>query len=250
MPREFSADEISNADREALEEAYDDELLLRHAEEKSAPWYLCDILFRPRLAVVRWTREADDRLRDRAMGIMAIAWGAGCSTYYLSPSFAGRWHDFPIGTVLAMIASFFVGAMLLSIFAKTCDVFGMQLGAASNYDRLRTALSLAMIPVLVVLIPINLLKWLFFDDATASTASYESASLVGSALLVIAAFWSVAFTFFAIKAVQYFSFGTALANLVLGALAAAVVFAAIGGACYGLWYVNDKYLDFKIPLIF
>lgn len=232
MSREFTAAEVDDADREALEDARDDELLVAHAEETSWPWYLCDILFRPRLAVVRWTRDTEDRLRDRATGIMTFVWLTGVVAIIASPRFAQWWKN-PGTVIFWIVAGYFINLVVLTIFAKAYDVAGRQLGAPENFDRLRVVLALSWIPIILVQLPIGLLKLLFRGVDTSKTDFNFSPQgfelFFGGVSLV----WSIVFTCRAIKAVQRFSPARAAANQLLGAtyptLLAAFAVVAVGG---------------------
>ena len=232
MSREFTAAEVDDADREALEDAREDELLLEHAHETSWPWYLCDILFRPRLAVVRWTRDTYDRLRDRMTGIMTFVWLTGVVATIASPRFAQWWKN-PATVIFWIVAGYFINLIVLTIAAKAYDVAGRQLGAPENFDRLRVVLALSWIPIILVQLPIGLLRLMFREVDTSKTDFNFTPQgfewFFGGVSLV----WSIVFTCRAIKTVQRFSPARAAANQLLGAtyltLLVVITALAVGG---------------------
>lgn len=232
MRQEGDVIELEDDDeyRDAEHAASDAALLREHLHENSLPFYLFDVLFRPRLAVVRWARSPDERLRDRATGIMAVLWGSMCLDAYLLAGFPQSWPR-RIETIVFFVIMFFVLNLMLALSARLFDSVGRRLGADRNFDRLRMVLAMSFIPRLAFGIPMSLVR-LSLAGLTFSESGTENLEIIRGGLGLMSMIWSAVFTVFAVKAVQHFSFWRALGNSVLGGLYVIILTALLSGGLY------------------
>jgi hypothetical protein len=224
-------DELDESDRMALMEAENEALVEAHAAESSLPWYAFDLLFRPRLAALRWTQDADDRLRDRAVAIAASFVGGGVLWMAAASRFPRSWGP-RFEFVSWTFASFLLVCVLLAGSAKVYDAIGRGLGAQENYDRIRVVLAMMLIPPLLVAVPVSVFRLIFGDgsevphDRDLMPAGIEWLFLAGYGA------WLGYFPIGALRAVQLFPLRKAIGNHVVGMISTALFWLVVGIVVY------------------
>lgn len=229
-----SADDVEVVDeseRIARFEAENEALLEAHEAENTLPWMVFDLLFRPRLAALRWTQDADDRLRDRSAAVAAFATLAGVLTLAASSRIPEPWGE-RIGFILGAFGAFLGLCVFLAGSARVYDAIGRGLGAAENYDRLRVVLAMMFVPTLLVVIPVQILRLTFGDDTEITHDHALMPAGLGWLFLAANVVWLIYFPCGALQAVQLMPLRKAIGNHLAGLFCTALFWTVVGVIVY------------------
>lgn len=237
LDEEDDVDELDDSDRIARMEAENEALLEAHAGESSLPWHLFDLLFRPRLAALRWTQDADDRLRDRAVAIAAF-WTIGNVLTWAADSRIPRSWGGRLEFALLVFAVFLGICLFLAGSAKVYDAIGRGLGAQENYDRIRVVLAMQIIPLLLVAYPVQIFRLIFGEGSAVPHDQDMLPEGIEWAFFVPYLVWLIYFPIGALQAVQLFPLGKAAGNHLIGIIATILFWVVVGFAVYYLIKLN------------
>lgn len=236
-------EEVDESERVLLEEAADEALLEAHSAETSLPWHLFDLFFRPRLSTLRWTQAADDRLRDRAVAVVALASVDQVLAYFSAVPHATDWAE-RFTVIGSGFVAFLISCIVLAGNAKVYDTIGRGLGAEGNYDRVRVVLAMLAVPPLLIGIPLHLYG-IFFADAAAAPADRAIVPVgIGWLLLGAYAVWFCYFPVIALKTVYHFRLGSAIANHIFGFIGASLFWLVVGFVLFSVFRFSFGILHF------
>lgn len=243
LDEEDDVDELDDSERIARMEAENEALVEAHAGESSLPWYAFDVLFRPRLAALRWTEDSDDRLRDRAVAIVAF-WTIGHALAILAANVGVRWSlGHWLGLALLMFAMFLVGCVFLAGSAKVYDAIGRGLGAQENFARIRVVLAMTLIPPMFVGFPLHILILIFGGREEIPHDHELAPDGLRWAFLAVYGVWLTLFPIGALRAVQLFPWGKAIGNHLMGMLCTVLFWIVVGFGVYFIFKLNSWVID-------